>query len=127
MLKAGMITLKRVSKEGSKGTLFADHMARNLQSYQAIIAKKIASVNELEARNAQLEKQVQALLKQKEETEKNLYAKFLCVLNEKKRKIRELEDEAERGQTTAVRCVSTISFVAFPPLHDIARGVTVSP
>lgn len=102
MLQAGQITIKR--QEGTKGVLFADLMAANLNSYQAIIADKIGSVNALEARSAQLEKQVKALLKQKEETEKSLYAKFLCVLNEKKRKIRELQDEAESGRTTAVRC-----------------------
>ena len=101
MYQAGEITIKR--QEGSKGTLFADTMAANLNNYQAIIADKIRSVIELEARKAQLEKQVQALLKHKEETEKSLYAKFLCVLNEKKRKIRELQDEAESGRTTAVR------------------------
>jgi hypothetical protein len=101
MFQAGKATIKAVSKE-AKPTLFADHMAANLQSYQAIIADKIASVDKLVARNAQLEKQVHALLKQKEETEKSLYAKFLCVLNEKKRKIRELQDEAESGRTTAV-------------------------
>ena len=33
--------------------------------------------------------------------EKNLYAKFLCVLNEKKRKIQELQEEAESGRVGA--------------------------
>ena len=98
MFQAGTATITLRSKI----TMFADSMAANLNSYQGIITDKIASVNKLEARNAQLEKQVKTMLKEKEETEKRLYAKFLCVLNEKKRKIRELEDEAESGRTTAV-------------------------
>lgn len=99
MFQAGGITIKYLTKR----TLFADHMAQNLMSYQDIIAEKIARVDDLTARNTQLQKQVQALLHQKETTEKTLYAKFLCVLNEKKRKIRELQEEAESGRTTAVR------------------------
>jgi septal ring factor EnvC (AmiA/AmiB activator) len=99
MLQAGAITINFQDK----GTaVFGAAMAKNLRHYQSIIDEKMRSETELQARNEQLERQVKTLQRQKEEMEKTLYAKFLCVLNEKKRKIQELQDEAESGRTTAV-------------------------
>ena len=95
--KAGQISLKH-QKAGVLhfGRIVADALTR----LQDQVDEQWEGRRGYEQENKQLKAQLATALQAKADLEKGLYAKFLCVLNEKKRKIQELEDEAASGRGT---------------------------
>ncbi|KAK3730792.1 hypothetical protein RRG08_030632 [Elysia crispata] len=88
----GSVDLKKVSKPGDKLASILSHCISSTQSLQAQILSLQSDNERLSQERQNALKRLDKCVSAKDELEKDLYSKFVEVLNSKKQKIRELEE-----------------------------------